>query len=69
MAKKTMTLNLTDQEMKVLDKLAKKKDLSKTAVIRQALRLYQMIEIRIDKGEKLYFEDELEKKKSELLVL
>ena len=68
-AKKTMTLNLTSREMKVLEGLAEKKDLSKTAIIRQALRLYQMVEIRFDQGEKLYFEDEIEKKKSELLVL
>ncbi len=68
-AKKTMTLNLTNQEMAVLGQLAEKKDLSKTAIIRQALRLYQMVEIRLDRGEKLYFEDEVEKMKSELLVL
>jgi len=68
-AKKTMTLNLTSHEMKALDGLAQKKDISKTAVIRQALRLYQMVELRFDRGEKLYFEDEIEKNKSELLVL
>lgn len=68
-AKKTMTLNLTSREMMVLEGLAEKKDLSKTAIIRQALRLYQMLEIRFDQGEKLYFEDAIEKKKSELLVL
>ena len=68
-AKKTMTLNLTNQEMGVLDALAGKKDLSKTAIIRQALRLYQMVELRMDRGEKLFFEDEIEKKKSELVVL
>ena len=68
-AKKTMTLNLTSREMTVLEGLADKKELSKTAIIRQALRLYQMVEIRFDQGEKLYFEDEIEKKKSELLVL
>ncbi len=68
-AKKTMTLNLTSREMTVLEGLADKKELSKTAIIRQALRLYQMVEIRFDQGEKLYFEDEIKKKKSELLVL
>ncbi len=67
--KKTMTLNLTDAEMDVLEELARKKDLSKTLVIRQALRLYQMIDVRFDRGEKLYFEDEKEKKKGELVVL
>ena len=66
--KKTMTLNLTDAEMDVLEELARKKDLSKTLVIRQALRLYQMIDVRFNRGEKLYFEDEKEKK-SELVVL
>jgi hypothetical protein len=67
--KKTMTLNLTSAEMDALDELARKKDLTKTAVIRQALRLYQAIDSRVSLGEKLFFEDELQKKKSELMVL
>ena len=67
--KRTMTLNLTEPEMKVLTQLAERKELSKTAVLRQALRLYQMVSVRIDKGETLYFENELEKKKSELVML
>jgi predicted transcriptional regulator len=66
--KKTMTLNLSDREMEVLEELAERKELSKTAVVRQALRLYQMIEARFDRGEKLYFEDDKEKK-GELVVL
>lgn len=67
--KKTMTLNLTDAEMGVLEELAKKKDLTKTAIVRQAIRLYQMIEVRISQGEKLVFEDEKAQKKAELMVL
>lgn len=67
--RRTMTLNLTDPEMKALEQLAQRKELSKTAVLRQALRLYQMVSIRIDKGEKLYFEDDLQQKKSELVML
>jgi predicted transcriptional regulator len=67
--KRTMTLNLTAGEMEALDELARKKDLSKTAVIRQALRLYQMVDLRLAQGEKLFFEDELQKKKLELMVL
>ena len=67
--KKTMTLNLTDAEMAVLDELSEKKDLSKTAVLRQALRLYQMVSVRIDRGEKLFFEDEAKKEKAEVMVL
>ena len=68
-AKRTMTLNLTDAEMRVLEDLAKKKDLTKTAVVRQAIRLYQMVEMRISAGEKLVFEDEKAQKKAELMVL
>jgi predicted transcriptional regulator len=66
--KRTMTLNLTDAEMQALEALAHEKDLSKTAVLRQALRLYQMVDARLSKGEKLLFEDD-EKKQSELMVL
>jgi predicted transcriptional regulator len=67
--KKTMTLNLTDAEMAVLEELSEKKDLSKTAVLRQALRLYQIVNVRIDRGEKLFFEDEAKKEKAEVMVL
>jgi predicted transcriptional regulator len=67
--KKTMTLNLTDAEMRVLDDLSARKDLSKTAVLRQALRLYQAIEVRVEKGDKLVFENEATREKAELMLL
>lgn len=67
--KRTMTLNLTDAEMQVLDELSQQKELTKTAVIRQALRLYQLIDSRIASGGKLYFEDDQKKEKAELMVL
>jgi hypothetical protein len=67
--KKAMTLNLTDAEMEALEALSAKKDLTKTAVIRQAIRLYQLVDARLAAGEKLVFEDELNKKKAELMVL
>lgn len=67
--KRTMTLNLTTPEMDALEVIAQKKELSKTAVIRQALRLYQLIDARLALGEKLVFEDELQKKKAEVMVL
>ena len=67
-AKRTMTLNLTDAEMSALEQLSVRKDLSKTAVLRQALRLYQLVDTRVSQGEKLFFEDELNKKKAELMV-
>jgi predicted transcriptional regulator len=67
--RKTMTLNLTSAEMEVLEELAHKKELTKTAVIRQALRLYQMVDERIEQGEKLFIENETEEKRAELMVL
>jgi predicted transcriptional regulator len=67
--KKTMTLNLTDAEMAVLEELADKKELTKTAVVRQALRLYQLVDARLGQGEKLFFEDNSAKKKAEFVVL
>lgn len=67
--KRTMTLNLTDAEMTALEELAEKKDLNKTAVIRQALRLYQMVDQRLREGKKVFIEDEMTKAKSELMLL
>ena len=67
--KRTMTLNLTAGEMEALDEMAQKKDMTKTAVIKQALRLYQVVNARLAQGEKLFFEDEIQKKKAELMVL
>lgn len=67
--RKTMTLNLSADEMAALDALAKEKELSKTGVLRQALRLYQLIQHRTAQGEKLVFEDEKLGKKSEVMLL
>ena len=67
--KKTMTLNLTGREMEALEELCRRKELSKTAVIRQALRLFQLVDARLAQGEKLIFEDERANKKAELMVL
>jgi hypothetical protein len=64
-----MTLNLTQSEMDVLEQLSVEKDMSKTAVLRQALRLYQVITVRLQSGEKLFLEDEVAKEKKELVVL
>jgi hypothetical protein len=68
-AKRTMTLNLTEPEMAALEELCAEKDMSKTAVLRQALRLYQLVSVRLKVGEKLFFEDEKAKEKKELVVL
>lgn len=67
-AKKTLTLVLSDAEMDVLDSLSSERSLSKTAVLRQALRLYQTVDVRQQRGEKLFFENE-KSEKAELMLL
>ena len=68
-ARRTMTLNLTEAEMEVLAALSKRRELSKTALLRQALRMYQMIEARLESGNKLFFENEETKEKAEIMML
>lgn len=53
--KKAVTLLLGDADMEMLEDLAKKKDASKTAVIKQALRLYKTVDSRMESGEELIF--------------
>lgn len=68
MSKKTLiSLNLSEAELQLLTELSEKKDMSKSAVLRQALRILGLIEQRIEQGEKLYFES-LDKEKSEVLL-
>ena len=64
-----MTLNLTETEMEALVALCRQKDLSKTAILRQALRLYQMVDARLAQGEIIFFEDKDKKNRAELMVL
>ncbi len=66
---KSMTLNLSGREMEALEQLCTKKGLSKTALIRQCIRLYQAVDHRLQSGERLYFEDDKKKEKSELVIL
>ena len=69
LTKKTMTLNLAGTDMQVLEELCAKKDLSKTAVLRQALRLYQLVDVRLEKGGKLLIEYDKTKQKAEIMML
>lgn len=64
-----MSLVLSEREMGLLDRLAAEKGMSKTAVIKQSLRLYHSLCCRIDQGEKIFFEHPVTKDKSELMVL
>jgi len=65
--KRSVVVQLNEAEWDALEELAKKKDLAKVAVIRQALRLYQLVDARASEGDKLIFENKESKK--ELLVL
>jgi hypothetical protein len=69
MDRRQMTLMLSDKEMELLDQLSERRGMSKTALVRQALRLYQSVTERIDKGEKVFVEHPATKDKAELMVL
>ena len=64
-----MTLMLSDKEMSLLDRLSQSRGMSKTALVRQALRLYQSVTERLDNGEKVFVEKPATKEKTELMVL
>lgn len=51
----SMSLRLPRREMDVLEQLALHHDMSKTAVVRQALRMYQLIHERLQAGETFSF--------------
>lgn len=69
MDRRQMTLVLNSKEMELLDRLAERRGMSKTALVRQALRLYQSVTERIDSGEKVFVEQPATKEKTELMVL
>jgi hypothetical protein len=66
--RKAMTLMLTEAEMAALDRLSESKDMTKAALVRQALRLYQALDERLSRGDKVFVEDE-KKEKAELVIL
>ncbi len=61
MTKATMTLNLSEREMAVVEQIAADTDMSKTAVLRQALRLYQLVRERVIAGETMHFSGDKER--------
>ena len=67
--KRTMTLNLSEMEMSVLEVMCDEKGLSKTALVRQALRLYKSVNDRLARGEKVFVENANKSEKVELMVL
>jgi predicted transcriptional regulator len=67
--KKTMTLNLSEEEMNALAQLAERNDMTKTAIIKKAIRIYLILEKRLERGEHLFVEDESKKARVELLLV
>lgn len=67
--KRTMTLNLTEAEMSVVEQMCERKGLSKTALVRQSLRLYKSLDDRLSRGDKMFVESADKADKAELLVL
>jgi hypothetical protein len=67
--RRQMTLMLSDKEMTLLDRLSESRGMSKTALVRQALRLYQSVTERIENGEKVFVEKPTTKEKTELMVI
>ena len=67
--KQSMVLNLTTAEMAVVERLANDRGMTKTSLVRQAIRLYDSVDSRLRDGHKLYIEDAAKKDKSELVFL
>lgn len=67
--KRTLTLNLSEEEMNSLTQLALRSDMSKTAVIKKAIRIYLVLEKRLQKGERIFVEDEPNQVKVELILV
>ena len=69
MSKKTLiSINLSPVELELLAELSEKKEMSKSAVLRQAFRMMGLLEQRINQGEKFYFES-VDKEKSEVVLV
>ncbi len=51
----TMTFNMSDAEMAVLSHLAEEQEMSKTQLLKQALRFYQLVTRRAAQGETFCF--------------
>ncbi len=66
--KRQMTLNLTDADMDLLEELAQRKQLTKTAIIRLSIKLFQLVDERVAEGGRLFIEAD-GKRRTELAVL
>jgi hypothetical protein len=58
---RTLTLNITAEEFEALENMALENGMSKTAVLRQAIRIYQIISRRMKDGETMSFSGDKER--------
>jgi hypothetical protein len=61
-------LLLSDDEKRVLDELCNEKGMTQAGVMRQALRLYQLVDRRDKDGERLFFEGDKQRRTEVKLV-
>lgn len=66
---RSLVLNLSEREMSALDQLAERKGQTKSAVLRQALRLYESLDARVSQGERLVLEAPDKREKAEVILL
>ena len=66
---RALVLNLSDREMSALDKLAERKGQTKSAVLRQALRLYESLDARVSQGARLVLEAPDKREKTEVILV
>ena len=57
-----MTINLTEHEFELAEKICKEKCITKTALVRQSIRLYQQISDRVEDGKILMAENDKHRK-------
>jgi hypothetical protein len=55
MANAKVEIELTERETAALDELAAKKGMTRAGTLRQALRLYQLVDARLAAGERMTF--------------
>lgn len=66
--KYALKLNLSTSELESMQKICTEKSLSKTALIRRALKLYEILDKHTTEGSKIYIRTEDLNKEIELLL-
>ncbi len=66
---KGIMLSLSEVEMEALARLADRKGQTKSAILRQALRLYESLDTKLSEGNRLVLEAPDKMDKAEVLLL